>query len=88
MTDRLLDSFNEIRMNKICKLPVISVYKSPADYKNKYVARLFDSLPVPKPLNYVIVKNSLQEVRKGIPQHMTKLKRCDGDDPTIVENYI
>lgn len=69
-------------------LPIISVYKHPKDYPNKYVARIWECVPEPKPSEYLIVKDTLEEIRGAIPLNMTRLKRNDWDDPIIVENYI
>jgi hypothetical protein len=63
-------------------MPLITVYRNPSDFKGKFVARLFD---LEKPTEYVIVKDTLEEVRAVIPPHFSRFARFEEDDPVIVE---
>ena len=86
--DKQLEKFDYSYIVKICKLPIITIYKSPKDYEGKYVARLFDILPSAKPLKYIVIRNSLECIRECIPLNMTNLGRFEKDDKCIVESYI
>jgi hypothetical protein len=66
-------------------IPIIVVYKNPSDYPDKYVARLWDS---DKPTEFVIIKDTLAEVRALIPAGFIRLAPSVGDDPVIVETWI
>lgn len=85
--DVVLDSFIDFNFAwYVSNLPVICVYYNTADYPGKYVARIFD---VTIPSHYIVIKNTLEEIRKAIPKNRFKrFKRNDEDDPVIVESYI
>lgn len=82
--DILVDSFNELDYKWII-LPLIAVYKNPKDYPEKFVARLWNTN---KPTNAVIVGDTLEDVRQGIPSSMFNIGRLPKDDPTIVEVWV
>ena len=67
-------------------VPVIAVYKSPKDYPDKYVARLFD---LDMPTRFVFVADTYQELIDRIPvQQLTRMDRDVRDDPAIVEVWM
>jgi hypothetical protein len=70
-------------------LKIITVYKSPADYKNKYVARIFfvvkgDVQKTP----YVMVRDTLEEIEDMIPLNMSKLAPHPDDESQILFSYL
>lgn len=84
--DISLETFLHIDLRSIEKVPLIVVYKNPLDYPNKYVARLWGIKN--NATNIVVIKDSLEEIRKAIPKGMQRLKATSKDDPVIVETYI
>ena len=85
--DILVDDFKDFNFAwEVSNLPIICVYYNPSDYPGKYVARVFDVTVASK---YVVVKDTLEEIRKAIPKNRFKrFVRRDNDDPVIVETYI
>lgn len=67
------------------KLPLITIYEKPSDFPDQFAARLFN---IDKATSFVIAASSLEEIRKTIPWHMSKIARSPDDDPCIVEVYI
>ncbi|MGD9567541.1 MAG: hypothetical protein AB7V48_04365 [Sedimentibacter sp.] len=84
--DIQLENFLYINLCTIERVPIIVVYKNPLDYPNKYVARLWGIKN--NATNMVVIKDSLEEIRKAIPKGMQRLKATSKDDPVIVETYI
>jgi hypothetical protein len=84
--DIVIDNFLHMNMRTIVRVPIIAVYDNPTDYPGKYVARLWDIKN--KPTNIVVVKDSLEAVRKAIPEGMHRIGRHSTDDPVIVETWI
>ncbi|SFM14286.1 hypothetical protein [Pelosinus propionicus] len=67
-------------------IPIIVVYKNPSDYLGKYVARLWYS---DKPTEFVIVRDTLADVRSAIPAgFFIRVAPSVDDDPVIVEMWI
>lgn len=85
--DIILDDFIHFHFEwNVGKIPVICVYRKPSDYPEKYVARVFD---VTTPTEYVVVKDTLEEIRNAIPKmRFVRFKRRHDDAPEIVESYI
>ncbi|MDD3230899.1 MAG: hypothetical protein PHE09_17035 [Oscillospiraceae bacterium] len=83
--DRVVQTFDMRRLMKVTKLPLICVYKNPADYPNKYVARLWD---VDKPTTLVAITDSFEEIRAAKPPEMVIMQRQPNDDPVIIETWI
>lgn len=83
--DRVVQTFDMRRLMKATKLPLICVYKNPADYPNKYVARLWD---VDKPTTLVAIADSFEEIRAAKPPEMVIMQRQPNDDPVIIETWI
>lgn len=86
MQDKQADSIREIDLTGL-KIPMITVYKKPLDYPNKYVARVFDG---PRSTNAVMVKDTLLELQKDIANHTRMcFFAADKDDaPCIVGTWI
>ncbi len=85
MPDVVLESFYDIEIHKLFMLPIISVYKNPGEYPCNFVARLWD---LETPTKYIILKNSLEEIRNAIPKRFFNLGRDPYDDSIIVETWI
>lgn len=82
----ILDDFKKFNLNTVVKAPIIAVYKSPTDYPGKYVARLWDIRN--NPTQFIVVKDSIEEIRTAIPNQMTRLGPNSMDDPVIIETWI
>lgn len=85
-SDIVLESFLGINLQKVCRVPIIAVYKNPSDYPEQYVARLWDIHK--RPTRFVMVKESLESIRQNILATMTRLDPCQDDDPILVETWI
>ncbi len=85
-TEIVLESFLDINLNQLVKVPIIVIYNSPKDYPNKFVARLWDIHN--KPTKYVIIKDDIESIRSIIPKTMVRLNRNTEDDPVIVETWL
>lgn len=85
-TDMILDTFVGVKLNTLSSVPIISVYKKPKDYPDKYVARLWDINN--KPTNFVVIADTLERIRNLIPQNMVCIPPSGIDDPIIVEVYL
>lgn len=80
-------SFSEVDTSEL-KLPVICVYRYPADYPEKCVARIFDG---PKPTNVVITRETIEEIREDIAKNFPDkipFARCREDCKSIVESWV
>lgn len=83
--DLVMETFRDGPIHNLAKLPIIVLYEKPIDYPEHYVARLFN---VNKPTKVIVIKDSLQELRKTIPVHMLKINRSTLDESQIIESYI
>ena len=83
--DLVFDSFKPNIINSFTTSPIVTIYNKPTDYPNYYVARLFDK---DKPTKAIMLKETLEELRKGIPIYMIRMSRSATDDRNIVESYI
>jgi endonuclease V-like protein UPF0215 family len=83
--DKVVKTFDIHRIAKSTRFPLICIYKNPADYPGKYVARLWD---VDKPTNLVAIAESLEEIRETKPPEMVIMQRQPNDDPVIIETWI
>lgn len=85
-TDRIITRFDYGRLVKQTTVPIITVYQHPADYPDKYVARVWD---VNRPTNLAAVADTYEELLEAIPTNqMTKMARSSADDPVIMETWI
>ncbi len=71
-------------------LSIWTVYWSPNDYLNQYVARRWEIGAGPEPVatQDKFVSDSIVELRKLIPSGLMNMPRFDEDDPCIVEVWI
>lgn len=67
------------------RVPLITIYNSPRDYPNKYMARLFD---LDAPTKIIMVFDDISEVYEYIPRGMVYFPRFPDDDPCIVGVYL
>ena len=70
-------------------LPIITVYRKPPDYANKYVARLYyikNGLTFRT--KFVMVRDTFDEIEKAIPETMDKFDRDPDDVKAIVCTYM
>jgi len=72
---------------KICKtIPSIIIFTNVQPWPSLFYARLFDGT---KPTGYFAVAESLEDVRKTIPQDwLLRFPRKDSDAPAIVETWM
>ena len=85
-TDIVMDSFLDVNLSQLCRVPIITVYKNTSDYPDKYVARLWDIHN--RPTKFVMLKDSVEGIRDNIPKIMVRLERNTEDDPVIVETWL
>ena len=83
-TDQLINSFEEINFNQY-QMPIICIFSNPKDYRGMFVARLFDT---DKPTEYIIMRVSLDAIRKEIPDRFTSIPKSADDDSALVETWI
>lgn len=85
-TDRIVKRFDYVRLVRQTTMPIITVYKNPTDYPDKYVARVFD---VNKATNLAAVADTYEGLLEAIPTgNMVRLERNPNDDPVIVETWV
>lgn len=82
--NQIVRSFLEVDMSDL-KLPTIGVFYSPSDMPGKYVARLFER---EFPTDIIIVGETLEEIRKGIPFPFKRIERFTEDNAAVVEVWI
>lgn len=75
-------------LNNQERLPMFTVTENPTDYPGHFVARLCVTLPGVVHTPYVLVRNTLEELRAAIPPECACLTRSPGDDPKIVETWL
>ena len=84
--DRIVTRFNYGKLLEATKVPIIAVYRGPADYPGKYVARVYD---VDRPTNLVAVADEYEDILTAIPAGaMVRMERDPKDDPCIVETWV
>jgi hypothetical protein len=71
-------------------LSIWTVYCSPRDHPDRYVARRFEvSGPEPTPTSDVVVALSLDTIRGYMEMHgLHRMPREEGDQPHIIESWI
>ena len=85
--DVILKAFSDVNLKSMVKVvPIIVIYDKPKDYPSNFVARLWDINN--KPTSYVVVADSLEEIRKLLPNNLTRIPRSEADDPVIIETYL
>ena len=91
--DEIFDDFHNADLSGL-RMPTVVVYFNTKDYPGEYVARIWDSCAqhevktMPAPSNFVMVKDTIDQIRKGIPRNMSKIPRSVDDEVHIVEVYI
>lgn len=71
------------------RLPMWVVYDTTTrEYPGKWVARMHISLPEPRVSRFVIVHDSLEELRDALPEWLVCIGRKPGDVLEIVEVWL
>ena len=82
-------NFSMVGGGRTKKMPIITIYEKPDDYPKKYVARMFlVSRGNVKPINYIALADTLEELKAKMPVNMTFMDRQENDDPKIVGVYL
>lgn len=85
-TDRIVTRFDYARLVKQATIPIITVYRNPADYPGKFVARVWDT---DRPTNLAAIADTYEELLQAIPvNQMVRMAPDARDDPAIVETWI
>lgn len=84
MIQKEITSWGQVDISDM-KAPIITIFKNPKDYPDKYVARLFD---LEKPTNVFMLSDNYKDLRVKIPRHMHRFPRDERDDPVIVESWL
>jgi len=79
ITDWLVVDYSEM------KLPIITMYRHPSDWPDKFIARLWD---LNKPTNLFMIADTYQELIDKLPFHMHRVPRRKDDDPVIIESWL
>lgn len=83
--DIYLARFDYEEMTEQAAIPVIIVTANQDDYPRRYVARLWD-MSVPTSTQYMVLEDTLEELRKTIPAEMSRLPAAPDD--SIVEAWL
>lgn len=83
--DIYLARFDYEELTEQAAIPVIIVTANQDDYPRRYVARLWD-MSVPTSTQYMVLEDTLEELRKTIPAEMSRLPAAPDD--SIVEAWI
>ena len=88
--DILIDSIEEdVDLGALSDFPIITIYFDPTDYPGKYVARIFDIRPGEVcRLQYIMLGESLEEIRLRMPESFVRMDRKLEDDEKILEVWI
>lgn len=69
-------------------LPMFTIYDHPTDYPNAYVARLWLTLPEPRPTQITLHHPDLAALQQAMTElGLSKLDRMPLDDPKILETW-
>ena len=71
------------------KQPFVTIYKSPVDFQDVYVARIWEGAG-PKPTDTAVVRDTVEGLREDIMAagFTVCFPREAGDDPCIVETWM
>ena len=83
--DIYLARFEYAKLTEQAAIPVIIVTENQDDYPRRYVARLWD-MSVPASTQYMVLEDTLEELRKTIPAEMSRLPAAPDD--SIVEAWL
>lgn len=73
------------KLTEQAAIPVIIVTANQDDYPRRYVARLWD-MSVPASTQYMVLEDTLEDLRKAIPAEMSRLPAAPDD--SIVEAWL
>lgn len=78
--------FNMTAILSKAEFPMIAIYKHPADFPDKYVARLWD---LDKPTALFFAADTYEELMKEIPTRiMQKIPRWPDDAQAVMEVWM
>lgn len=83
--DIYLARFEYAKLTEQAAIPVIIVTANQDDYPRRYVARLWD-MSVPTSTQYMVLEDTLEDLRKTIPAEMNRLPATPDD--SIVEAWL
>lgn len=83
--DIYLARFDYEELTEQAAIPVIIVTANQDDYPRRYVARLWD-MSVPTSTQYIVLEDTLEELRKTIPAEMSRLPAAPDD--SVVEAWL
>lgn len=83
--DIYLARFEYAKLTEQAATPVIIVTANQDDYPRRYVARLWD-MSVPTSTQYMVLEDTLEDLRKTIPAEMNRLPAAPDD--SIVEAWL
>jgi hypothetical protein len=69
------------------ELLVWTVYDHPLDFPDHFIACANGTAPL-RPLGVHLQADSLDELRRLLPQQLARSSRAPGDDPFIVETWL
>ena len=76
--DIYLARFEYAKLTEQAAIPVIIVTANQDDYPRRYVARLWD-MSVPTSTQYMVLEDTLEDLRKTIPAEMNRLPAAPDD---------
>lgn len=83
------DRLTRLHLEKRERLPMWVIYgPTTSDHPGKWVCRMHLSLPEPEVTGWVIIEDSLGEIRAALPYGLTCIGRMEGDDPVIHEVWL
>ena len=83
------DRFTRLHWRLRNRLPMWVIYDTTTrEYPGSFVARMWVSLPAPKFSRFVIVRDTLDDLRYALPDGLICIGRKKLDAPEIVEVWI
>ena len=86
--DIILDQITSTELDAVViegKMPIIAIYQNSIEYPGKLAARIWTtSAEGPWPTNYVVIRDTLKELRESLPANMIGFTRDPQDDPSLV----
>src|SRR5579864_6488168 len=71
------------------ELPMFTVYDRPEDFPDHIVARLWTSLPEPRPTTFLLRASTIGPVRDFLAAlGLTHLSRSPEDNPAVLETWL
>jgi len=71
------------------RIPMWVIYnQATSDYPGRWVTRLHLSLPNPEHTRFVLLRDTLQDIRDALPPGLTRMNRDPNDDANIVEVWL